>query len=187
MIKDIINKGIKNGGFTIDKELKDITEKSGYMVSIYGLEKTYNINNDYMESLEKDILSYKELIKDKKNMYIGLWIDNDIIYLDISKHYKNKQKAIISGINNDQLSIYDIKNNSCIDLTKNVYILYAYNKINNDIRYITESLNINDLKKYINKDIKNIYDYVTTDIDNITTLLNDNFIIFKDKIAINEL
>lgn len=187
MIKEIILKGIKNGGFTIDKDLKEIQEKSGFMVSLYGFEKTYNINSNYMNDLIIDVLKYQELIKDKKNMFIGLWVDNDIVYLDLSKHYKNKQKAMLNGINNEQLSIYDIKNNSCIDLTKNVYILYAYNKATNDLQYITESTNINDLQRFSNKAIKNLYDYVTSDIEAINNLLNDKYIIFRDKIAISEL
>lgn len=182
-IKNIISKGLKNGGFTIDKELKDINEKNGFMVSIIGFEKTYTIND--LEKLGEDIKTYQNIIATKKNYYIGLWIDQDIIYLDISKHYKDKQNAIEAGIENNQMAIWDIKKGESIDLRINTYILYKINKINGDLTYIAEYLNIKEIAKKFK--VKNIYNYITKDIEDIKNVLNGEYIIFNDKVAINEL
>lgn len=183
-LKEIIKKGISNGGFTKNAYMEDISEKKGYIVSIEGFEKIYNINADIAE-IEKDVIEYINIIKNKKHLYIGLWVDNDKIYLDLSKHYKNKEKAILNGINNKQLAIFDITKDESIPLTKNTYIVYHYNKVKNDIQYIKEYLNIKDLERdYM---IKNAYNYVTEDIDNIKALLRDKFIIVKDTINLIEL
>ena len=35
-----------------------------------------------------------------KNEYIGLWIDKGKLYIDITKHYKNKKESIKQGKKN---------------------------------------------------------------------------------------
>lgn len=183
-LKEIIKKGISNGGFTKNAYMEDISEKKGYIVSIEGFEKIYNIDVN-IEEIEADVLDYIKIIQSKKHLYVGLWVSDDKIYLDLSKHYKNKEKAVINGINNKQLAIYDIAKDESIPLTKNTYIVYHYNKVKNDIQYIKEYLNIKDLESdYM---IKNAYNYITEDIDNIKTLLRDKFIIVKDSINLIEL
>lgn len=182
-LKNIINEGLKSGGFTIDRNYQSIKTKKGYMVSLANSEQTYNINTD-LNILENAITEYQKKIATKRNYYIGLWVDNDIIYLDISKHYTSKNQAIKVGIDNEQLAIYDIKNQSSIYLTKNVYIIYAYNKRNNDIKYVQEFDTLSDVNKAFN--IKNASMYTTNNIDNINHLINDKYFIFKDNVLINE-
>lgn len=182
-IEVLKNDIIKNGGFTIDNEYKKIDKKSGYMVSLLGFETTVNIKN--IDKIDAIINDYKKIIGNKKELYIGAWLDNDIIYIDISKHIEKKQNAVNFGIKNKQLSIYDIKNNDCINLLKNVYILYQYNKVNNDIIYIKEFTTLKDIEKTFN--IKNACQYIAKSIDNITTLLKDKYIIINDKISYEEL
>lgn len=180
----IIVNGINNGGFTIDGNFKPIQEKTGFMVSMYGYEKIYPLNGSY-KALESDIIKYQAIIKNYKNLYIGLWIDNGLIYLDISKHYSSKKRAIQAGIQNDQLAIYDIKKGESIDLTKKTYILYRYNALNQDITYIEEFLNLDELKSMFN--IKNIHQYINTSCDEIKHILMDRFVIIQDKILISEI
>lgn len=181
-IEVLKNEIIKNGGFTIDSEYKKINKKNGFMVSILGMEKTFSINN--INEIEKTIKEYQNYIKNKKNMYIGAWLDNDIIYIDISKHVEKKQNAINLGIKNKQLAIYDIKNNKSIELLKNVYIVYAYNKVNNDIQYIKEFTSLKEIEKTFS--IKNACQYIVKSIDCIESLLKDRYIIVNDKISYNE-
>ena len=172
--ESIKNELLKNGGLTLTKELEKATEKKGYYVSKIGYEKIIQV-----EELENYILQYKELLA--KNEYIGLWIDNNKIYIDISKHYKDKKQALKIGIKNKQLAIYDIKNDKSIYLLKDTYILYKYNNIKNDIQYIKEYYNIKDLIKDFN--IKNIYQYIYNNINNLESIkkINDRYIIIKDK------
>ena len=175
--KEIIKEVLKNGGLTIDLE-----EKKGFMCSIYGMEKTFNL--EQLEELEKELDNYKNIVKNKKNVYVGLWLDNNIIYLDLSKHYNDKKQAIKKGIENRQLAIYDIEKDKSIDLLKNVYIVYKYNQVNNDFIYLKEFLTIEELKKAFKS--KNIYAYISNDLENIKMLYNDNIAIIKDSIYYKE-
>lgn len=183
-LEKIIKDGIDNGGFTIDGNFKPIQEKNGFMVSLYGYEKIYPLNGDYKD-LKADILKYQAIIKNYKNIYIGLWIDKDTIYLDISKHYDSKKRAMQAGINNEQIAIYDIAKNESVYLTIDTYILYRFDAITNDIQYIKEYTNINDLKKAVK--VSNIYHYISESIDEIKHVLKDEFIIIKDRMLLSEL
>ena len=177
---------VQCGGATLTKELKALKKESGFMVSKIGCEKTFTFDN--LEDLEKEVINYRNKLKN--NEYIGLWVDNNIIYLDISKYYTTKDKAIKSGIKNKQLAIYDLKNNKSIYLTKKAYIIYRYNKINNDLIYYKEFYNLNDIKKEFNlKNSYSIYNYIVEDIDNdnYNNLLDNKYIIITDNIPLNEI
>lgn len=182
-LKEIIENGIKKGGITLDKYYTPIAQKNGYMVSMANYETTLSINTDINTIINK-VQEYQELIKNKQHYFISLWVDNSTIYLDISKHFQDKQNAVNFGINNDQLAIYDLKNDKSIYLTKKVYIIYELNKNNNDIKYINEFDNEKELKEYLN--ISNIQHYTTNNIDNIKHLVNNKYFIFRDNILINE-
>ena len=123
-----INELIKNGG-SLDKDLQPIKKTAGFMVSMLGYEKTFN--PDDIKGIEQTIINYSKIIS--KKCYIGIWENNGLVYIDISKHYENKRQAIKQGIKNKQLAIYDLKNKKDIELTRKTYILYKYNKIVNDI------------------------------------------------------
>ena len=109
-LKKIKNLIIKNGGATLDGQtLKPATFKRGYMVSIKGTESQLNINNLKI----KVIKQYQKQAKQKRGC-VGFWLDNNILYLDISKHYVSKDKACKNAIKNNQLALYDIYNNKSI-------------------------------------------------------------------------
>ena len=179
-IKTIKNELIKNGGLTLQADCTKAKEKNGFYCSIIGYEKIIK-----MEQLEETLKEYKNKLL--KNEYIGLWIDNGLLYIDITKHYKDKKRAIQNGIKNKQIAIYDIKQNKSIYLYKDTYILYKYNKVNNDIKYLKEFYSIKDLQQTFN--IKNIYQFIYNNIDTLKNdfkLLKDKYIIIKDKMLFRE-
>ena len=176
---------LKSGGATLTKELKALEKNDGYMVSLLGYEKTFKFNQ--LKELEQEIINYQKKLK--VNEFIGIWVDNNIIYLDVSKYYIKKDKAKKAGIKNKQIAIYDLKENKSIYLTKRAYILYKYNKINNDLIYYKEYYNLNDIIKEFNlTSTFSLYHYIINNIeDNITILLNDRYIIIKENVLNGEL
>jgi len=180
---------IKNG-VTLDRDLQPIKKNNGFMCSIMGYEKTFNyddiINNDSLEIIYNDILEYKKILK--KDQFIGLWYNDGLIYLDISRHYKNKQDAIKNGVKNKQLAIYDLKNNCDIYLTKKVYIIYKYNKIKNDIIFINEYTSIKELENATKKKRDTLKHYMIKSIDDpIKELLFNKYLIVIDNAFIKDL
>lgn len=176
-IKEIIDEIKNNGGLTLAADYKKANNKSGFYVSKLGYERIISFN-----TLADNLKEYKSKLQ--KNEYVGLWLNNGMLYIDITKHYKNKKEAIKIGIKNKQLAIYDIKNNCDIELLKDTFILYKYNRIKNDIIYIKEYYSIKELKKDFN--INNIYQFINNEIADNMHLLKDKYIIIKDKITYNE-
>lgn len=173
-----LNEIIKKGGATLDAELKNINRKNGFMVSILGTEKTFKLNE--LDELEKNIMIYKNKLN--KNEFIGIWLDNNIIYLDISKHYNNKRIALDIALKNKQIAIYDIKNDESIYLKKDVYIVYKYNELKNDVKYIKEYNNLNEIIKDYNITLDSLYCYISNSIDNVKKVFNNDIIFIKESL-----
>ena len=105
----IIKKALKNGGYT------DISYKDGFMVSLYGLETQVPIGEAYSKKTMQVLRRYRKLAK-KYNGSLGLWIEKGVLFIDISINIINKDEAIKFGIENKQLAIYDIVNETTINL-----------------------------------------------------------------------
>lgn len=183
MTKDLLLKYIKNGA-TLNNNLQEINKNNGFMVSIMGYEKTFK--PDDLTNIEKVIIDYKNRLK--ASQFIGLWQHDGLVYVDISRHYTNKQDAIKNGILNKQLAIYDLSKKKDILLTKKTYILYKYNKIKNDINYITEFTNIKDMEAELKANYNTLKSYIIKSIDSpIKELLKDKYLIICDNAFIMDL
>lgn len=183
MNKDLLLKYIENG-VSLDNNLQEITKNNGFMVSIMGMEKTFDPCD--LTNIEKTIIDYKNRLK--ASQFIGLWQHDGLVYVDISRHYTNKQDAIKNGILNKQLAIYDLSKNKDILLTKKTYILYKYNKIKNDIDYITEFTSIKDMEKELQTSYNTLKSYIIKSIDSpIKELLKDKYLIITDNAFICDL
>ena len=183
MKKDQLTNYINNGA-SLDKNLNMINKKNGYMCSIIGMERTFK--PEEIDKINNCIIEYKNKLK--ANQYIGIWNHDGLVYIDISRHYTNKQDAIKNGIKNKQLAIYDLKNNRDIDLTKKVYILYKYNKIKNDIQFITEFTNVKSMENTLKMNYNTLKSYMIKSIDDpINELLKDKYIIIPENACIRDL
>ena len=112
---------LKNGGITLDKTLKPFKPDNGYMVGLLGSETKTHINNDIMIGFNVGyLLNTLQQLKDK-NVYLGLCLYGDTLYIELSKHYNSYERAISGGIKNRQIAIYDFKNNKDIILDKKRY------------------------------------------------------------------
>lgn len=183
-----IKRIIENGGETLTKELKKAELKRGYMVSLEGTE-TQAQGEDY-QAIKKAIEEKQEIIKDKNNMYIGLWLDSGIMYIDISINIIDKVEALEFGKYNKQLAIYDLVNNDSIYLKDynfiKYYTLYEVIKDRNnniiDYKIKEQKENIN-LFKSIKASAKTLLNATYNSIDNIkndSRLIENKYIIIKD-------
>lgn len=110
-MKELYNKVLKDGGFTADYDLELKEFNNGYMVSVEGKEKTINKND--IRGFEDAIIETRgEITGD--NEYIGAWLDKDIIYIDVSIKIDDLQEARAEARANNQLAIYDLKENNSL-------------------------------------------------------------------------
>lgn len=183
-----IKRIIENKGETLTKELKKADINGGFMVSLEGAEVQKNIND--INGIKKAIEEKQEIIKDKNNLYIGLWLDNDIMYIDISINIIDKVEALEFAKYNKQLAIYDLKNNDSIYLKDynfvKYYTLYEVirDKNNNIIDYkIREQKENINLFKSITASAKTLLNATYNSINNIkndSRLIENKYIIIKD-------
>lgn len=179
---------IENGGATLTSELKQAELVNGFMVSLEGTE-TQTKGDDY-NAIKKAIEEKQTIINNNDNLFIGLWLDGGIIYVDISINIIDKVEALEFGKYNKQLAIYDLENNDSIYLKEyhfiKYYTLYEVIKDRNnniiDYKIKEQKENIN-LFKSITASAKTLLNATYNNINNIkndSRLIENKYIIIKD-------
>ena len=112
---------IKNNGGTI-QPLWDVEANSGYMVGI-GYEKQVQIDPDkalfaqLKLAAQNFIAVYADILDTNPDYFFGVWINDGILYLDVSQNVEDLREAVEIGLGNNELSIYDLNKGKVIDLT----------------------------------------------------------------------
>lgn len=183
-----IKRIVKNGGATLTRELKKAELTSGFMVSLEGAESQVK-GNDY-NAIIKAIEEKQDIIKDNDNLYIGLWLDNDIMYVDISINIMDKAEALLFAKYNKQLAIFDLINGDSIYLKDYNFIKYysLYEVIRDkngdivDYRIREQKENIN-LFKSVRVNAKTLLNATYSNIEEIKEgcrMIENRYIIVKD-------
>jgi hypothetical protein len=91
--------------------------KSGYMVSIKDLltlpfKTDEGLLLDFHDNLVKGLIN----IECDDNTFLGAWLDEGLLYIDLSMHIENKDEALKLAKDNHQKAIWDVKNNKSIYL-----------------------------------------------------------------------
>ena len=112
---------IENGGSTMNPVTGDVPT-SGYVVSMAGNEQTYKLfGNDVVKEILISgavDLYLKENVVELSNPenYLGSWIDDGMLYLDISRVYESEHDALREAVTNGQKAYYDLDNAKTIEL-----------------------------------------------------------------------
>ena len=104
---------LKNKGATLNYKGVAKNYKKGYQVSFQDLH-IININN-INELLEKINTALNNATKCD---FVGIWVDDGLVYIDYSKRFLNLENAIEYGTAKKQISIFDWANKNCIYLKK---------------------------------------------------------------------
>lgn len=183
---------IENKGATLDKNYNNFSSDKGYIVSLKGQEVKVNKND--IQGIKKEIEKKRDFIQDKEGLYIGLWLDNDIMYVDVSIHIIDYMEALEIARNNDQLAIFDLKNKDSIYLTYlKYYTLYRVIKDSNnniiDYKLIKQYDKKEEIRKEIKASIKTIDNIIYKSFKQYEKRLKDyqDLILISDKITLEEI
>ena len=183
---------IENKGATLDKDYNNFSSSVGFMVSIKGQEVKVDKND--IQGIKREIEKKREFIKDKKGLFIGLWLEDDILYIDVSIHIVNYSKALKVARKNEQKAIYDLQKNDSIYLTYlKYYTLYRVVKDSNDniidYKMITQYDKKEDIKEELKASSKTIDNIIYKSFDHYEKRLKDyqNYILISGKITLEEL
>lgn len=176
---------IKNEGATLDKDYNNFMSDRGFIVSIKGQEVKVDKND--IEEIKKEIEKKREFIKNKEGLYIGLWLEDDTIYIDVSIHIINYLKALEVARKNEQKAIFDLKNKDSIYLTYlKYYSLYRVIKDSNnnivDYKLIKQYDKKEDIRKELKASSKTIDNIIYKSFNQYEKRLKD----FQDKILISD-
>lgn len=109
--KMVMKSIMQNGGGTFTTALDSAKVRRGFMVSLEKYEQVVPINKAHTTELNTMVE-----IATKLNAYIGTWLNDDKIYIDLSININNIEDAIRIGKENNQLAIYDIVNDMVINI-----------------------------------------------------------------------
>lgn len=103
MKKNEVAEIIKKGGATIDKNGEAVTFKNGFQVSI---KDCYTLEFCDVMQIKKAINGLLKRAK-KTGEYVGVWVDDEAVYIDISEYIADEKKAIVAGIKRQQKAIFN--------------------------------------------------------------------------------
>ncbi len=102
---------IKNGGATLNARGESVNFSRGYQVSkkdCYILE---------VGAVNKILKAVNKLLSGLQSCdFVGLWVENGLIYIDISERIERLSAAMVAGIARGQKSIFDWCMGRCIGL-----------------------------------------------------------------------
>lgn len=113
LIKTIMEQTLKDGGFTVDITNNSIPTE-GFMVSTGHYEKLFQKQAFGPEQIEYFIEINLERLKD--GGYLGTWVSENIVYMDVSRVFTNKHIALKVAREYQQEAIYDNENKTVITL-----------------------------------------------------------------------
>ena len=93
---------IENGGATLAKSGAAVNFDRGYQVS---KRDCYTLNAENVRRVLRAVNSLLRFIKSGE--FVGLWVDNGMIYIDISERIPRLADALRLGIERKQKSIFD--------------------------------------------------------------------------------
>ena len=112
---DAILKAIQDGGATWDADLQPIKHRTGYMVSLpkYEVKRKPDDIVGIVETVERLRRTIKEDLLPGIT-YVGLWIDDGIVYIDVSIRETSEAGARALGRLGGQKAIYDLQTGDSI-------------------------------------------------------------------------
>jgi hypothetical protein len=97
---------IENGGATYNLANGGTVDK-GYMVSKKGFEMKFQPEVDVTQAVCQFIKEFGFELYEVEN-FMGAWIDEGVLYLDVSNNFAKRSDAIREGYKNEQLAIFDL-------------------------------------------------------------------------------
>lgn len=106
-VSNMLSHTLKYGGGTFNvADGEPVEFKKGFQVSIKDIKKL-DLTTATAKQIEKGFMRAFYSAEALGCGYVGTWIDNNILYIDISIRINKLDDAITAGRDNKQLAIYD--------------------------------------------------------------------------------
>ena len=114
-LQNFYNELVSNNGASYNITTGILNPQNGYFVSLPNRELQINRNELSTLVVSRFISANIDLLSNENN-FVGGWIENGIVYLDVSEQIADKRTALNLGVQHNQLAIYDANNGKVISL-----------------------------------------------------------------------
>ena len=183
-----IKKIIVEGGATLNKNGEGFVSNNGFMVSVFGAE--FKTTDE--EKAKSKIEEYIEKIQTEEGLFVGVWVDEGEVYVDLSIHIMDYNEALEVARNNKQKAIFDLKNKTSIYLNYTRYYT-LYNVIKDDegqiidYKIIRQYDRLEDIIKGLNINKQTLYNCISKSLDEVNQLIFNKWALVVDKISEEEI
>ena len=99
---------LKDGGLTI-KPFTGEKPSGGYMVALEGYELQVPLSEFFTGIVADYIGQHAQKLMSNPALCLGTWINEGIVYLDLSENVPNREKALELGRERHQLAIFNLE------------------------------------------------------------------------------
>lgn len=113
---NFINDTLNNGGASFNLLTSEYNPNSGYMVAVKGYEVKIPVEQFNRKTVADYIANnvYMLLTNVDSNLFLGAWVDEGFVYLDISMKIEDKIQALHLAIDSKELAIFDNENKESV-------------------------------------------------------------------------
>ena len=116
-LNQILKHVVNSGGITLTKDMKHFKDSFGYMVAVEGHEIRISLNSPHFTK-EVGIALRDLASKAWTGTFVGLWIYNDYLYLDVSEYFSNYEASILTASKRNQIAIFDLYSKESINVNE---------------------------------------------------------------------
>jgi hypothetical protein len=106
---------LQNNGFSYNINTGEFNPNYGYFVSIRGFEEAFNLSDFDDADIKRYLAIHSEQLADH-GKWLGGWVEDGKVYLDVSLKTEFLERAIYLGILNDQKAVYDAYKSKVINI-----------------------------------------------------------------------
>ena len=108
MLFDVVQDTLRDGGLTI-KPFQNEKPSEGYMVALEGYELQVPLSEFFTGIVADYIGQHAQKLMSNPALCLGTWINEGIVYLDLSENVPNREKALELGRERHQLAIFNLE------------------------------------------------------------------------------
>jgi hypothetical protein len=108
-LSNLVHELALTGGFSYNITTGESNPNTGYMVSLHNCEQQFYFDDFDNKDLKNYVARHANTLCDEA-AFLGGWVNDNVVFLDVSTNIPNLADAIYYGMYNNQLAIYDCAN-----------------------------------------------------------------------------
>ena len=108
LLYGMVEDTLRDGGLTV-KPFTGEKPSGGYMVALQGYELQVPVSEFFTGVVADYIGQHAKALMDNPSLCLGTWVNEGIVYLDLSENIQSREKALELGKERHQLAIFNLE------------------------------------------------------------------------------